>query len=95
MVFVGIASNQRPTRHSDIARQSRDLPRRHGGIDKAKAAFAAAQRLAPRDYFARRLEGASPYARPDDRNRQRIFMRIAAGLEDPSVADALRLGDAS
>ena len=64
-------------------------------IDKAKAAFAAAQRLAPRDYFGRRLEGASAYARPDDRKRQHAFLRIAAGLEDPSTADALRLGDAS
>jgi adenylate cyclase len=60
-----------------------------GEIDKAKAAFAAAQKLAP-EYFKIRFEGTSQYARPEDRARQRTFLRIAAGLEDPSAADALR-----
>jgi tetratricopeptide (TPR) repeat protein len=60
-----------------------------GEIDKAKAAFAAGQKLAP-EHFKVRLEGTSPYARPVDRARQRTFLRIAAGLEDPSAADALR-----
>jgi TolB-like protein/class 3 adenylate cyclase len=60
-----------------------------GEIDKAKAAFAAGQKLAPK-HFKVRLEGTSPYARPEDRARQRTFLRIAAGLEDPSAADALR-----
>jgi hypothetical protein len=36
------------------------------------------------------LEGTSSFARPEDRARQRTFLRIAAGLEDPSAADALR-----
>jgi tetratricopeptide (TPR) repeat protein len=60
-----------------------------GEIDKAKAAFAAGQKLAP-EHFKFRLEGTSPFARPEDRARQHTFLRIAAGLEDPSAADALR-----
>jgi adenylate cyclase len=60
-----------------------------GEIDRAKAAFAAGQKLAPK-HFKVRLEGTSEYARPEDRARQRTFLRIAAGLEDPSAADALR-----
>ena len=60
-----------------------------GESDKAKAAFAVGQKLAPK-HFETRLEGASTYARPEDRARQCTFLRIAAGLEDPSSADALR-----
>jgi adenylate cyclase len=60
-----------------------------GEIDKAKAAFAAGQKLAP-EYFKIRLEGTSQYARPEYRARQRTFLRIAAGLEHPSAAEALR-----
>ncbi len=60
-----------------------------GEIDKAKAAFAAGQRLGP-EYFRSRLEGTSTLARPEDRTRQRTFLRIAAGLEDPSAAETLR-----
>jgi tetratricopeptide (TPR) repeat protein len=60
-----------------------------GEIDKAKAAFAVGQKLAP-EYFRIRLEGTSQYVWPEDRARQRTFLRIAAGLEDPSAADALR-----
>jgi hypothetical protein len=52
-------------------------------------AFAAGQKLAPK-HFKVRLEGTSPYARPEDRARQRTFLRVAAGIEDPSAADALR-----
>jgi adenylate cyclase len=60
-----------------------------GEIDKARAAFAAGQRLGPK-YFRSRLEGTSTLARPEDRTRQRTFLRIAASLEDPRAADALR-----
>ena len=60
-----------------------------GESDKAKAAFAVGQKLAP-EHFKIRLEGTSTYARPEDRARQCTFLRIAAGLEDPSAADALR-----
>ena len=62
-----------------------------GDIDKAKAAFDAAYGLAP-EYFRTRLEGEgfSILARPEDRQRNIIFLRVAAGLEDPSAADAVR-----
>jgi adenylate cyclase len=60
-----------------------------GEIDKAKAAFEALQKLAP-EYVKSRLEGTSLYGRAEDRARFQTFLRIAAGLEDPSAADALR-----
>jgi adenylate cyclase len=58
-------------------------------IAKARAVFAAGQRLAP-EYVKARLEGTWWYARPEDRKRAITFFRIAAGLEDPGAADALR-----
>jgi adenylate cyclase len=58
-------------------------------IAKARAVFVEGQGRAP-DYFKDRLEGTSFYARPEDRKRAIAFFRIAAGLEDPSAADALR-----
>jgi TolB-like protein/class 3 adenylate cyclase/Tfp pilus assembly protein PilF len=60
-----------------------------GEIDKAKAVFETGQRLGP-EYFRNQLEGTTMYARPEDRTRKRTFLRIAAGLEDPSAAEALR-----
>ena len=60
-----------------------------GEIDKAKAAFTVGQKLSPA-FFGSRLEGTPAYARPEDRKRADTFLRIAAGLEDPSAADALR-----
>jgi len=60
-----------------------------GEIDRAKAAFEAGQRLAP-EFFKVRLEGVSPFTQPEDRKRLQTFLRIAAGLEDPSAAEALR-----
>jgi adenylate cyclase len=58
-------------------------------IAKARAAFAEGQRRAP-EFFKSRLAGNSFRARPEDRKRALTFLRIAAGLEDPSAADALR-----
>jgi adenylate cyclase len=58
-------------------------------IAKARAMFAAGQRLAP-EYVKSRLEGTWAYARPEDIKRATTFLRIAAGLEDPSAAEALR-----
>jgi tetratricopeptide (TPR) repeat protein len=58
-------------------------------IAKARAAFAEGQRRAP-EFLKSRLEGNSFRARPEDRKRGLTFLRIAAGLEDPSAADALR-----
>ena len=60
-----------------------------GEIDKASAAFAAGQTLAPA-YFRARLDGTTAFARPEDNKRAVTFARIAAGLEDPTTADALR-----
>jgi TolB-like protein/class 3 adenylate cyclase len=60
-----------------------------GEIDKAKSVFEAGQKLGP-EYFKIRLEGEPLYARPEDDKRQHMFLRIAAGLEDPSTAEAFR-----
>jgi adenylate cyclase len=60
-----------------------------GEIDKAKIAFEAWQKLAP-EHVRSRLEGTTLYGRAEDRARFQTFLRIAAGLEDPSAADALR-----
>jgi adenylate cyclase len=58
-------------------------------IAKARAALTEGQKRAP-EFFKSRLEGNSFHARPEDRKRATTFLRIAAGLEDPSAADALR-----
>jgi adenylate cyclase len=60
-----------------------------GEIDKAKAAFTIGQKLSPA-FFGSRLKGTPAYARPEDRKRADTFLRIAAALEEPSAADALR-----
>jgi TolB-like protein len=57
-----------------------------GEIDKAKAVFETLQKQAP-EYVRSRFAGAT--ARPDQK-RQVTFLRIAAGLEDPSAAQAVR-----
>jgi adenylate cyclase len=61
-----------------------------GEIDKAKAAFKALQEVASEEYLRHRLEAGALFTRPEDRERSITFMRIAAGLEDPSAAEALR-----
>lgn len=62
-----------------------------GEIDKAKATFEALQKVASPEFLRIRLEeGSSTFARPEDRIRLWTFLRIAAGLEDPSAANALR-----
>ena len=60
-----------------------------GDIATARAALEAARGLAP-EYVQGRLDGQSAYHRPEDRRRITTALRIAAGLEDPSAADALR-----
>lgn len=57
-----------------------------GEIEKARAALAEARRLGP-EFTERHLTGKLAGA---DRERQWLFSRIAAGLEDPSAAEALR-----
>jgi tetratricopeptide (TPR) repeat protein len=61
-----------------------------GEIDKAKASFETLQELASPEYLRTRLEGTWLFGRSEDRRRATTFLRIAAGLEDPSAADALR-----
>lgn len=60
-----------------------------GELDKAKTALEAARRIAP-EFIESRLNGSFYSGRPEDRKRHHVFLRIAAGLEDPSAADALR-----
>jgi len=57
-----------------------------GEIEKARAAMAEARRIGP-EFAQRHLTGAFVGV---DRERQWLFARIAAGLEDPATADALR-----
>jgi TolB-like protein/DNA-binding winged helix-turn-helix (wHTH) protein/Tfp pilus assembly protein PilF len=61
-----------------------------GEIGKAKAMFETLQEVASPEYLRARLEGTWPFGRSEDRRRATTFLRIAAGLEDPSAADALR-----
>ena len=60
-----------------------------GRIEEAKAAFATAWAVAP-EYFLWRLDGRSFFALAEPNRRVVTFLRIAAGLEDPGAADALR-----
>ena len=70
-----------------------------GDIDKAKAALERARALAP-EFIEYHLQGRSRTEMPtprkpvdggaEFRRRYHIFLRIAAGLEDPSAAEALR-----
>jgi adenylate cyclase len=60
-----------------------------GDIVGAAAALDAARRLAP-DYVRRRLEGASAYSNPADRERTTLAFRVAAGLVDRSLAKTLQ-----
>jgi len=61
-----------------------------GEIDAAKTSFEALQKVASEEWVRSRLEGAWSYARPEDRRRATTFLRVAAGLEDPGAAEALR-----
>jgi tetratricopeptide (TPR) repeat protein len=58
-------------------------------IDKARATFAEGQRRSP-EFLKLRLEGQSFRAGAADRERGIMFLRIAAGVEDPSAAERLR-----
>jgi adenylate cyclase len=60
-----------------------------GEIGKAKAEFSAAREISP-GWIKAVLDGRSSWARPEDRLRELTFLRVAADLEDPSAADALR-----
>jgi adenylate cyclase len=60
-----------------------------GDIGAAKGACAEARRLAPA-WVERCLAGRIVYRKPEHLRRATTFLRIAAGLEDPSAAEALR-----
>jgi TolB-like protein len=55
----------------------------------ARDAFDRARRINP-EYVQARLEGRSMFHRPEDVRRYLLAVRIAAGLEDPAAAEALR-----
>jgi adenylate cyclase len=59
-----------------------------GEFEKARAALDEARRIAP-DYVERGLAGNLGYNDPEQRRRALTFLRIAAGLEEPSAAEAL------
>ena len=61
-----------------------------GEIGKAKAMFETLQKVASPEYLRSRLEGMWAFGRSEDRRRATIFLRVAAGLEDPSAADEVR-----
>ena len=60
-----------------------------GEFEKAKAALDEARRIAP-GYVERGLAGNLGYGDPEQHRRGLTFLRIAAGLEEPSAAEALR-----
>ena len=61
-----------------------------GEIGKAKAMFETLQKVASPEFLRPRLEGTWHFGRSEDRRRATTFLRIAAGLEDPGAAEALR-----
>ncbi|MDI1282753.1 MAG: adenylate/guanylate cyclase domain-containing protein [Reyranella sp.] len=60
-----------------------------GEIERAKAALGAARRVGP-EFVERVLTGTFPHRNPEHLRRMTTFLHIAAGLEDPSTAEALR-----
>ena len=60
-----------------------------GDVAAGKDAFVQAKLLAP-GFVERALAGGSFNRKPEHRRRITAFVHIAAGLEDPSTADALR-----
>ncbi len=60
-----------------------------GDIAQAKKPFNEARRLAPA-WVERGLTGRFIYRKPEHLRRATTFLRIAAGLEDPGAANALR-----
>ena len=60
-----------------------------GEMEKARTALDNARRSAPK-WIENALSGSTVLRRPEDRRKYRLFLRIAAGLEDPGAADPLR-----
>jgi len=61
-----------------------------GDLERARAAADEARRLAPRWFDGASQFGWRALRRPEDNDRRKTFLRVAAGLEDPAAADALR-----
>ena len=60
-----------------------------GDLDQARAALNEARRLAP-ELVQKRLETKSVSRGPEFRQRYDTFLRVAAGLDEPGAADAIR-----
>ena len=61
-----------------------------GDIERAKEAFDVARRMAPAWADGRGVGRGIVLGTPEHHRRVSTFRLIAAGLEDPSAADALR-----
>ena len=60
-----------------------------GEFKRARAALAKARSIAP-EFVENFVAGDAPYRNPEHLRRVTTSLRIAAGLEDPSAAEALR-----
>jgi TolB-like protein len=60
-----------------------------GDVPRAKAAFGTLRALAP-ELAQSRIDGKWMGTNPDHHRRATTFVRIAAGLDDPAAADAVR-----
>jgi TolB-like protein/class 3 adenylate cyclase len=60
-----------------------------GEVEKAKAAVQELRCIAPK-YLEQALQGGVGYEKPEHHHRALVFLRIAAGVEDASAAEALR-----
>jgi hypothetical protein len=87
MAFISCCAQERTSiqSHSQVVLNFVGL----GEIGKAKASFETLKKMAPAEYLRSRLEGTWVFGRSEDRRRATTFLRIAAGLENPSSADAL------
>lgn len=74
-----------PVPHANLARAYVGL----GQLDQAKAALENMRRIAP-EFLEAQLAGHFIGRSAEVRQRYVTFIRIAAGLEDPSAADSLR-----
>ena len=60
-----------------------------GSVGKAAAVLEKARHIAP-GFIQSRLDGGMPFRDPEHLRRVTTFLRVAAGVEDLSAADALR-----
>ena len=74
-----------PALHAQLAMNYVGL----GETAKAKVALEDARRISP-GFVQRALEGDLSFRREQDRQKVMVFLRVAAGLEEPGAADALR-----